>query len=69
MGADKKDRESKRESAKRDDQATEEAPRSLADNRKRRDGDKGAREKAREVYEVHLPLLILSGLSKVAVAG
>ena len=69
MGADKKDRESKRESAKRDDQATEEAPRSLADNRKRRDGDKDAREKAREVYEVHLPLLILSGLSKVAVAG
>jgi len=57
MGADKKDSESKRESAKSDDQATEEAPRSLADNRKRRDGDKDAREQASEVCEVHLSIL------------
>src|SRR4029453_7170343 len=49
VGADKKDNESKRESTKSDDQATEEAPRSLADNRQRRDGDKNAREKVREV--------------------
>jgi hypothetical protein len=47
MGEDKKDSESKRESAKRDDQATEEAPRSLADNRKRRAGDKDDREQAK----------------------
>ncbi len=57
MGEDKKDSESKRESAKSDDQATEETPRSLADNRKRRDGDKDAREKASEVFEIHLSML------------
>ena len=55
VGEDKEASESNRESAKSHAHATEETPRSRVDDRKRRDGDKDARENAREVHEVHLP--------------